>query len=143
MNKRIETRCIHCNTHLYQGGLHALSSGMAAVTLCFELLHRGTKFLAGHNDTISGFLCSADQALGDRVRLLAKMLGNTLSPFDAWLTLRGIKTLAIRMERQQETAKKLADWLVRQPNIQQVYYKLIRQLLSARQFPVQALPPVL
>ena len=86
------------------------------------VLHSGTKFLAGHNDTISGFLCSADQTIADRVRLLSKTLGNTLNPFDSWLVLRGIKTLAVRMERQQETAKKLADWLAQHPKIQKVYY---------------------
>lgn len=86
------------------------------------VLHSGTKFLAGHNDTISGLLCSADQALADRVRLLAKTLGNTLSPFDSWLVLRGIKTLAVRMERQQESARKLAAWLTRQPQVRKVYY---------------------
>lgn len=86
------------------------------------VLHSGTKFLAGHNDTISGFLCSANQMLADRVRLLSKTLGNTLNPFDAWLVLRGVKTLAIRMERQQENAQKLAAWLTRQPKVQKVYY---------------------
>ena len=86
------------------------------------VVHSGTKFLAGHNDTISGFLCSASQAQADRVRLLSKTLGNTLNPFDAWLVLRGIKTLAVRMERQQENAKELAVWLTRQPKIQKVYY---------------------
>lgn len=86
------------------------------------VLHSGTKFLAGHNDTLSGFLCSADQTLADRVRLLSKTLGNTLDPFASWLVLRGIKTLAVRMERQQETAKRIADWLAQQPKIQKVYY---------------------
>lgn len=86
------------------------------------VLHSGTKFLAGHNDTISGFLCSAHQELGDRVRLLSKTLGNTLNPFDAWLVLRGIKTLAVRMEKQQESAQKLAAWLVEQPKVRQVHY---------------------
>lgn len=86
------------------------------------VVHSGTKFLAGHNDTISGFLCSAGQALADRVRLLSKTLGNTLNPFDSWLVLRGMKTLAVRMERQQENAKKLANWLARQPKVRHVYY---------------------
>ncbi|MGM9605499.1 MAG: trans-sulfuration enzyme family protein [Faecousia sp.] len=86
------------------------------------VLHSGTKFLAGHNDTISGFLCSANEMLAGQIRLISKTLGNTLSPFDSWLVLRGIKTLAVRMERQQENAKKLAAWLLCQPKVRRVYY---------------------
>lgn len=86
------------------------------------VLHSGTKFLAGHNDTIAGFLCAADPELGARVRLIAKTLGNTLSPFDSWLVLRGLKTLHVRMERQQENAKELANWLLAQPKVTQVLY---------------------
>lgn len=86
------------------------------------VVHSGTKFLAGHNDTIAGFLCSADGALGARVRLLGKTLGNTLAPFDSWLVMRGMKTLAVRMERQQENAQKLAAWLIGQPQVEKVYY---------------------
>lgn len=86
------------------------------------VLHSGTKFLAGHNDTISGFLCSAEETLACRIRLLSKTLGNTLSPFDSWLVLRGIKTLAVRMERQQESAIKLSHWLAQQPQVRKVYY---------------------
>jgi cystathionine gamma-synthase len=86
------------------------------------VLHSGSKFLSGHNDTISGFLCSANQELADRVRLIAKTTGGTLSPFDCWLVLRGLKTLAVRMERQQENALKIAQWLTRQPQITQVFY---------------------
>ena len=86
------------------------------------VLHSGTKFLAGHNDTIAGFLCAADPALGAKVRLISKTVGNTLSPFDSWLVLRGLKTLHIRMERQQENARKLADWLLGHPKVTQVFY---------------------
>ncbi len=86
------------------------------------VLHSGSKFLGGHNDTISGFLCTADQELGDRVRLIAKTLGNTLAPFDSWLVLRGLKTLAVRMERQQKTALTLAIWLSAQPWVKKVYH---------------------
>lgn len=85
-------------------------------------LHSGTKFLAGHNDTVAGFVCCANPELGGQVRLISKTVGNVLSPFDSWLVLRGIKTLAVRMERQQESAKKIARWLEEQPRISQVYY---------------------
>ncbi|MBQ8638547.1 MAG: PLP-dependent transferase [Lachnospiraceae bacterium] len=86
------------------------------------VLHSGTKFLAGHNDTIAGFLSSADPQWGAKVRLIAKTVGNTLAPFDSWLVLRGIKTLSVRMERQQENAEALAEWLLKNPHVSHVYY---------------------
>ena len=86
------------------------------------VLHSGTKFLAGHNDTIVGFLCVADPELGARVRLISKTVGSTLSPFDSWLVLRGLKTLHVRMERQQESALKIANWLTKHPHVTHVFY---------------------
>lgn len=86
------------------------------------VLHSGTKFLAGHNDTLAGFLCADSAELGERVRLISKTVGNTLSPFDSWLVLRGLKTLHIRMECQQENAQRLADWLLGQSTVRQVLY---------------------
>ena len=85
-------------------------------------IHSGTKFLGGHNDTLSGFVCCADQAVADRIRKLAYTLGATLSPFDSWLMIRGIKTLALRMERAQENALAIANWLRQQPQVTKVYY---------------------
>ena len=86
------------------------------------VIHSGTKFLSGHNDTLSGFLCMADEALGERLHKIAYALGATLSPFDSYLMIRGIKTLAVRMERQQETALAIAAWLKQQKNVTRVYY---------------------
>ena len=86
------------------------------------VIHSGTKFLGGHNDTISGFLCAATQELADRLRLTAKTVGSTLAPFDSWLILRGLKTLAVRMEYQQKSALTLAKWLQQQPKVRKVYY---------------------
>lgn len=86
------------------------------------VVHSGTKFLAGHNDTISGFLCAADEAVLERLRKLAGTMGNVLSPFDSYLMLRGIKTLAVRMERQQQTAMAIAKWLKTQEKVTNVYY---------------------
>ena len=85
-------------------------------------LHSGTKFLGGHNDTISGFLCMADSELGERLHQIAYAQGSTLSPFDSYLMIRGIKTLAVRMERQQQTALAIAAWLKKQPRVTGVYY---------------------
>ena len=86
------------------------------------VLHSGSKFISGHNDTISGFLSSATQALAERVRLIAKTTGGVLAPFDCWLVLRGLKTLPVRMERQQENAIKVARWLGQNPHVNQVFY---------------------
>ncbi|MDF2908879.1 MAG: Cys/Met metabolism pyridoxal-phosphate-dependent protein, partial [Herbinix sp.] len=68
------------------------------------VLHSGTKFLGGHNDTLAGFLVMANEVLSERIRFILKTTGSGLSPFDSWLLLRGIKTLSIRMEAQQKNA---------------------------------------
>jgi cystathionine gamma-synthase len=86
------------------------------------VVHSGTKYLCGHNDTLSGFLCFGQEALADRVHKIAYALGAGLSPFDSYLMIRGIKTLAVRMERQQQTALAIAKWLEQQPQVKQVYY---------------------
>ncbi len=86
------------------------------------VLHSGTKFLAGHNDTVAGFISSATKEWGDKVRLTAKTVGNTLAPFDCWLVMRGIKTLPLRMERSQESSLELVKWLKERSWVSQVYY---------------------
>lgn len=86
------------------------------------VIHSGTKYLGGHNDTISGFICIADGALEEKLRKISYTLGATLAPMDAWLTLRGIKTLAVRMERAQENALAIATWLQQHPKVTKVYY---------------------
>ena len=86
------------------------------------VVHSGTKYLGGHNDTLAGFLVVSDEGLSERLRFIAKTIGACLSPFDSWLIIRGIKTLAIRMERQQENAMIIADWLLKQERVKAVYY---------------------
>lgn len=86
------------------------------------VVHSGSKFIAGHNDTISGFVCSANEDLAARIRLIHKTTGAALSPFDSWLVLRGIKTLGIRMERQEQNAREVALWLRGQPRVTSVFY---------------------
>jgi len=86
------------------------------------VLHSGTKYLGGHNDTISGMLVVKDEKLEEKLRFIAKTTGGCLSPFDSFLIIRGIKTLAVRMERQQETAVKIVDWLLKQGAVKKVYY---------------------
>lgn len=86
------------------------------------VVHSGTKYLGGHNDTLSGFLSVNTKELAEKVRLLYKTIGMQLSPFDSYLMIRGIKTLAVRMERQQENAMKIAQWLKQNDRVEKVYY---------------------
>ena len=86
------------------------------------VIHSGTKFLGGHNDTLAGFLSTSREDLAAKIRYLYKAVGSSLAPFDSYLLIRGIKTLPIRMERQQENALAIAKWLQTQKKIKQVYY---------------------
>jgi len=86
------------------------------------VLHSGTKYLGGHNDTLAGLLVVKDPGLAEKLRFIAKTTGGCLSPFDSFLIIRGIKTLAVRMERQQETAMKIVPWLLEQSAVKKVYY---------------------
>ena len=86
------------------------------------VIHSGTKYLGGHNDTLAGFICLKDDTYSEKLYKISYTLGATLSPFDSWLMIRGIKTLAIRMERAQENAIAIAQWLKAQKNVTKVYY---------------------
>ena len=86
------------------------------------VIHSGTKFLGGHNDTLAGFLVTNREDLRDRLRFLSKTTGAALAPLDSWLILRGIKTLGVRMERAQENAKRIAEWLQKQACVTKVIY---------------------
>lgn len=86
------------------------------------VVHSGTKYLGGHNDTLAGILVVAQDSLAERLRFLTKTIGAGLSPFDSFLITRGIKTLPIRMDRQQQTALVLAKWLRLRPEIRAVHY---------------------
>jgi len=91
------------------------------------VLHSGTKYLGGHNDTLAGMLVVKDEGLSEKLRFIAKTTGGCLSPFDSFLIIRGIKTLAVRMERQQKTARKIAYWLLKQGAVKKVYYPGLRE----------------
>ena len=86
------------------------------------VIHSGTKYLGGHNDTLAGFICLKDDTYSEKLYKISYTLGATLSPFDSWLMIRGIKTLAIRMERAQENARAIAGWLKTQETVTKVYY---------------------
>lgn len=86
------------------------------------VIHSGTKFLNGHNDVLAGFVCTNREDLADQLRYLYKTVGSCLSAFDSYLLLRGLKTLAVRMERQQKNALQIAQWLKKQPQVTDVLY---------------------
>ena len=86
------------------------------------VLPSGTKYLGGHNDTLAGFLVTNRPEIAGRLRQLYKTVGACLAPFDSWLIIRGLKTLAVRLERQAETAEKIARWLLEHPRVTQVLY---------------------
>lgn len=86
------------------------------------VIHSGTKFLGGHNDTLAGFIVTNNEEVDEKLRFLIKTTGSGLAPFDCWLILRGIKTLGIRMERAQDNAIKIANWLNEQEIVTKVFY---------------------
>ena len=86
------------------------------------VVHSGTKYLGGHNDTLAGFLVTNDASISERLRFIIKTVGSGLAPFDSWLILRGIKTLAVRMEKSQENAKAIVEYLLSEPKVKKVYY---------------------
>lgn len=86
------------------------------------VIHSGTKFLGGHNDTLAGFLVTNKEEIAEKLRFLIKTTGAGLAPFDSWLILRGIKTLGIRMEKSQKNAIQIANWLKKQKIVTDVFY---------------------
>lgn len=86
------------------------------------VIHSGTKFLGGHNDTIAGFVVTNRADISEKLRFIIKTVGSGLAPFDSWLILRGIKTLGIRMERAQENAIEIVKYLQNEPKVKNVYY---------------------
>ena len=86
------------------------------------VVHSGTKYLGGHNDTLAGFLVVNDAALSEKLRFIYKTTGACLSPFDSWLLIRGLKTLAVRLNKQQESAMKIAQWLSAHRDVKAVHY---------------------
>ena len=86
------------------------------------VIHSGTKFLSGHNDTLAGFIVTNRTDIQEKLRFLIKTTGAGLAPFDCWLVERGIKTLAIRMEKAQKNAFAIAEFLSKQPEINRVIY---------------------
>ncbi|HON66681.1 MAG TPA: PLP-dependent aspartate aminotransferase family protein [Phycisphaerae bacterium] len=86
------------------------------------VVHSTTKYLNGHSDVVGGAIITRDAKLGERIAFLVNALGTACSPFDAWLVLRGVKTLAYRMEAHQRNAMTVARFLADHPKVKKVYY---------------------
>jgi cystathionine beta-lyase/cystathionine gamma-synthase len=86
------------------------------------VVHSTTKYLGGHSDTVGGFVATNDPTIAERLYFLQKSLGAVPGPFDSWLVLRGIKTLAVRMRQHCENAMAVAVWLERRGNVERVLY---------------------
>jgi cystathionine gamma-synthase len=86
------------------------------------VMHSTTKYLGGHSDLIGGFLATNDPTVAERLRFLQKSLGAIPGPFDSWLVLRGLKTLAVRMRRHCENARAVAEFLAAHPRVERVLY---------------------
>jgi len=86
------------------------------------VVHSTTKYIGGHSDVIGGFAATNDPTIAERLFFLQKSLGAVPGPFDCWLVLRGVKTLALRMEKHCENAMAIAVWLQRRGGVEHVYY---------------------
>lgn len=86
------------------------------------VLHSGTKYLGGHNDVLAGLIVTKGEELSERVGFLLNSMGAVLAPLDSWLMMRGMKTLALRMEKHQENAERLAHYLSTHPLVDDVYF---------------------
>ncbi|MEO3814062.1 cystathionine gamma-synthase [Sphaerisporangium sp. B11E5] len=86
------------------------------------VVHSTTKYAGGHSDVVGGALVARDQEVGERLAYNQNAMGAVAGPFDAWLTLRGLKTLAVRMDRHCDNAERVVDLLLSHPRVTEVYY---------------------
>jgi cystathionine beta-lyase/cystathionine gamma-synthase len=130
-NPRLLVYDIEAVSHLAhaQGALAVVDNTFA--TPCFQrpfelgadlIVHSVTKYLAGHSDLIQGAVIGRDAAIFEPIAFLQNALGGVPGPFDCWLTLRGLKTLELRMARHETNAAAIADALCRHPRVRRVYY---------------------
>jgi cystathionine gamma-synthase len=86
------------------------------------VIHSATKYLGGHNDVLAGLIVAKGKELSEQIAFLHNTMGAVLGPQDSWLMMRGMKTLALRMERHQYNATRMAEFLESHPMVEQVYY---------------------
>ncbi|MGY4829734.1 O-succinylhomoserine sulfhydrylase [Sphaerotilaceae bacterium SBD11-9] len=90
------------------------------------VIHSGTKYLDGQGRVIAGALCASEQLVNEKFVPVMRSAGMSLSPFNAWVVLKGLETLDIRMRAQSERALQLATWLEQQPQVERVFYPGLR-----------------
>ena len=86
------------------------------------VIHSATKYLGGHNDVLAGLIVTKGKELSEQMAFLHNSIGAVLGPQDSWLLMRGMKTLALRMERHEQNATAIANFLLEHPLIDEVYY---------------------
>ncbi|MCM3290191.1 aminotransferase class I/II-fold pyridoxal phosphate-dependent enzyme [Paenibacillus sp. MER 180] len=91
------------------------------------VVHSATKYLGGHNDVLAGLIVTKGKQLSEEIAFLHNSIGAVLSPTDSYQLMRGMKTLALRMERHQSNATRIAEWLLEHPAIDNVYYPALEQ----------------
>ncbi|KAK1309980.1 hypothetical protein QJS10_CPA08g01120 [Acorus calamus] len=111
------------------GALVLVDNSIMSAVLCQPLelgadivMHSATKFTAGHSDLMAGVVSVKEESLAKEIAFLQNAEGSGLAPFDCWLCLRGIKTMALRIEKQQENAQKIAEYLSSHPRVTRVNY---------------------
>jgi len=114
-------RCIVDNTFLTPYFQRPLELGADIA------LYSATKYLSGHNDVLLGFIITKEKDLGEELYFYQNAVGAVPGPWDCWLTLRGIKTLPLRMKRQEENAGKIAAWLTTHKRVRKVYYPGLKE----------------
>jgi cystathionine beta-lyase len=86
------------------------------------VVHSATKFISGHSDVVGGLVVTADEEIAQQIKFVQNAFGAILGPQDSWLLLRGLKTLKVRLDQQQKTAVRIAEWLKEQEAVTDVYY---------------------
>jgi cystathionine beta-lyase len=86
------------------------------------VVHSATKYLSGHSDLIAGLVITATDELGDKIKFIQNASGAILGPFDSWLVIRGIETLALRIEKHSRNAQKIAEFLLTESLVKNVYF---------------------
>lgn len=86
------------------------------------VVHSATKYLGGHSDVVAGLVVVNDHQLGEQVHFLQNSIGGVLGPQDAWLLMRGMKTLGLRMRQHEQNANRIAQWLAEHPKVIRVFY---------------------
>lgn len=108
------------------------------------VMHSTTKYVGGHSDTVGGALVTKRADLAEKLRFMQNAIGSVMGPFDAYLGLRGLKTLYLRMRRHCESAADLAEWLARHPKVERVAYPGLashpQHALAARQMQLDGKP---